>query len=415
MDKKSWQDVQRPYTPRLERQSTFVVLSAFASLHASGQQWIAVVLHPEGGRYSSVHAVTASKQGGWFAPPAPNQTQAGYWQGSGDSWTLLSPPASSSVVYGMNGVTQVGRVSVACLWHGTPESRVDLGAAGMFSEALAVCGNIQAGYVQFPGDNNYHACLWRGTAASFVDLHQPGALRSYVYATDGVLQGGEVRWPGPVIGTAAIWAGTAQSYVNLGPPPPYQESAVHGMAPGVQVGDVWVSGEGPHAALWRGTLESWMDLNPLGVPASTSFRATTGRVHVGQGVIDGSGGAAHALVNFGTRDSWVDLHQFLPATYQSFSRANAVYQDGDTIYVGGYAYGVGGRQEAILWIGTVPCYANCDQSAAAPALNVLDFACFINRFSQGDPYANCDRSSTAPSLNVLDFNCFLNRFAGGCP
>jgi hypothetical protein len=63
----------------------------------------------------------------------------------------------------------------------------------------------------------------------------------------------------------------------------------------------------------------------------------------------------------------------------------------------------------------VPCYANCDSSAVAPVLNVLDFNCFLNRFSAGDAYANCDGSAVAPVLNVLDFNCFLNRFSAGCP
>jgi hypothetical protein len=62
-----------------------------------------------------------------------------------------------------------------------------------------------------------------------------------------------------------------------------------------------------------------------------------------------------------------------------------------------------------------PCYANCDQSTIAPALNVLDFNCFLNRFASNDPYANCDGSTIPPVLNVLDFNCFLNSFASGCP
>jgi hypothetical protein len=61
------------------------------------------------------------------------------------------------------------------------------------------------------------------------------------------------------------------------------------------------------------------------------------------------------------------------------------------------------------------CYPNCDQSTAEPVLNVLDFNCFLNRFTSGDSYANCDGSSQAPVLNVLDFNCFLNRFTSGCP
>ena len=61
------------------------------------------------------------------------------------------------------------------------------------------------------------------------------------------------------------------------------------------------------------------------------------------------------------------------------------------------------------------CYANCDGSVTSPTLNVLDFACFLNRFAAGDAYANCDSSTTAPTLNVLDFACFLNKFAAGCP
>ncbi len=60
------------------------------------------------------------------------------------------------------------------------------------------------------------------------------------------------------------------------------------------------------------------------------------------------------------------------------------------------------------------CYANCDCSTGAPLLNVLDFACFVNKYASGDPYANCDGSTAAPSLNVLDFSCFLNLFAAGC-
>ena len=30
-------------------------------------------------------------------------------------------------------------------------------------------------------------------------------------------------------------------------------------------------------------------------------------------------------------------------------------------------------------------------------------------------YANCDASTAAPALNVLDFSCFLQKFAAGCP
>ncbi len=64
--------------------------------------------------------------------------------------------------------------------------------------------------------------------------------------------------------------------------------------------------------------------------------------------------------------------------------------------------------------GSFVCYANCDASTTAPALNVNDFICYLNRFAAGDPFANCDNGTTAPVLNVLDFYCFLNSFATGC-
>jgi hypothetical protein len=71
--------------------------------------------------------------------------------------------------------------------------------------------------------------------------------------------------------------------------------------------------------------------------------------------------------------------------------------------------------DAYIAIAGGGCYANCDGSAVAPVLNVLDFNCFLNRFAAGESYANCDGSTVTPVLNVLDFNCFLNRFAAGCP
>ena len=60
------------------------------------------------------------------------------------------------------------------------------------------------------------------------------------------------------------------------------------------------------------------------------------------------------------------------------------------------------------------CYANCDNSTAAPVLNVNDFICFQVKFAAGDTYANCDNSTAAPVLNVNDFICFQSRFAAGC-
>ena len=60
------------------------------------------------------------------------------------------------------------------------------------------------------------------------------------------------------------------------------------------------------------------------------------------------------------------------------------------------------------------CYANCDQSTAAPILNANDFQCFLNQFAAGESAANCDGSTAEPVLNANDFQCFLNAFAAGC-
>jgi hypothetical protein len=62
----------------------------------------------------------------------------------------------------------------------------------------------------------------------------------------------------------------------------------------------------------------------------------------------------------------------------------------------------------------ISCYPNCDQSTAAPFLNINDFICFQSRFAAGDPYANCDFSTAPPILNVNDFLCFQAKFAAGC-
>jgi hypothetical protein len=241
-----------------------------------------------------------------------------------------------------------------------------------------------------------------------VDLNPAGGKESLAWATDGVLQGGYVLWTGSFDNHAVIWQGTAGSVVDLNPP--NAASEIRAMAPGIQVGFI-TTAAGDFGALWRGTAASFVNLGPPGVTLSKIF-ATTGAVHAG---VMAQGNLSRAAVNFGTPNSWVGLQQLLPAPYGGFSQANAVYQDGPTLYVGGWAQnGSTGQTEAILWIGTLPCYANCDQSTAPPILNANDFQCFMNKFVVSDSYTNCDGSVAAPNLNANDFQCFLNTFAAGC-
>jgi hypothetical protein len=89
----------------------------------------------------------------------------------------------------------------------------------------------------------------------------------------------------------------------------------------------------------------------------------------------------------------------------------------DQLFLGGTFMQAGGHASVdwARWTCAGFCYANCDNSATDPALNVNDFVCFLNRYAAGDSYANCDGSTTPPVLNAADFVCFLNRFAAGCP
>jgi hypothetical protein len=374
---------------------------------AWAQQWTAVRLHPNTALFSEVNAVGPGIQAGTLRDSSPLADLPVLWHGSSASWSPLASGAGLVCnVLGLWGTTQVGYAgSQAALWHGTPDSYVNLRPT-QFSEAHAVRGTMQVGYAFYDPPGEEHAALWRGTAASYIDLHPASAVRSFAYATDGMLQGGEA-WVGAGPDQhAALWNGTAASFTDLSGG---RISTIRGMAAGIQVGWTYAAGAF-RAAVWRGSTGSFQDFN--GPQLGSRFLATTGSLHVGD---SGSGTFAHAYINFGAPDAWLDLHQFLPPGYSTISIAKAVYQDGATIYVGGYAVPDGtAHQEAFLWIGTAPCYANCDQATAPPLLNVLDFACYINRFGSGDGYANCDNSTTPPLLNILDFACFLNRFAAGC-
>lgn len=307
-------------------------------------QWTAIPLGQPGEFMSQVYAVTPTMQGGIYDPVS--QAQAGYWTGSAESWTpLFASPTTTGDVFAIDSQTQAGDAAGrAAIWRGTSDSRVDIGPSGMLSYAYAVHGNVEAGEI-IPASFS-HAAMWQGTAASMVDLNPPGARQSFAYATDGVLEGGVV-WTPDGANHAALWSGTAASYTDLNPPgkPAY----IYGMAPGVQVGYT-ESVSGIHAALWNGTAASYVDLGPPG--AFSQLYATTGTVSVGKLALSGP---THAALCFNSPGSWLDLHQFLPAGFTTFSQASSVYQDGYTIYVGGWATrDATGEPEAFLWVGTVP-------------------------------------------------------------
>lgn len=81
--------------------------------------------------------------------------------------------------------------------------------------------------------------------------------------------------------------------------------------------------------------------------------------------------------------------------------------------------------QALAWVNaTCPITAghapNCDGSTTPPALNILDFLCFLDRFCfraycqpsvpVRNEWADCDDSG---AVDVVDFACFVNAFARG--
>lgn len=81
-------------------------------------------------------------------------------------------------------------------------------------------------------------------------------------------------------------------------------------------------------------------------------------------------------------------------------------------------------QEFLRVVEGATCYANCTGKTGGTPLNIDDFACFIQQFTEAQSlpheeqvnhYANCDGSTSVPVLNIGDFVCFIERFTAGCP
>ncbi len=267
-------------------------------------------------------------------------------------WSSGSPEAT-------RGQLQAGYVSgsnegSAIVWAGSAEDHV-LFDPGQYdpdywlSAIYDMSDSDFVGYAVGAPDYEKHAMRWLDDPSQFTDLHPAGALTSRAYATDGTLQGGVamVRVNNVWLSHAALWSGTPESFVDMNPPGA-QQSYIEDMAPGVQVGwALMLADLDNHAILWRGT-PSWEDLSPTGSHQSYLF-GTTGTRHVGRASF-GGGFAEAGIWMSDDPDSYHHLEQYLPPEYAG-SNANAVHEEGSTIYVVGRAtYST--RPHAILWIGT---------------------------------------------------------------
>ncbi len=312
-------------------------------------QWTATRLHNSAFNGSGALAAAGDWQGGAFVA---GQSKPILWHSSSNQWINLAPGIGDhGVVFGMHVQYQTGQFNGhAALWSGTPESRVDLNPAwAELSEARAVWGHEQVGVASTNEPNSGRASLWHGSSASYVNLHPAGAVRSEARAVAAGQQGGFVEYPHPMAGTiwhAALWSGTPESFVDLNPPGASQ-SVLYGMSPGQQVGAATLVGIGGHAGYWTGTPESFVDLHPAGAGMS-SASGTVGSAQVGFATF----AVGSAVIWFGSAESVVNLHDFLPAGQYDQSVASAVSLHNGLYYVAGTAWSaVGHNPEAWLWVG----------------------------------------------------------------
>jgi outer membrane protein assembly factor BamB len=195
----------------------------------------------------------------------------------------------------------------------------------------------------------------------------------------------------------------------------------YGSTPSIQL----FQDDGTSAAmLWDSAVDTWVDSNQNGIMDPGEYLLLGGWTHQPIAYTHRGGnrlvsGAIQAQTFAACNDLYIidlDRHPSDPAfvvshTQGAGSTPAAVGPQLLTLGPGGlHAFGPG-------------CYANCDNSAVPPILNVDDFTCFINRFAAGSllPHAqqvehaaNCDGSTTFPALNVDDFTCFINRYSEGC-
>jgi hypothetical protein len=322
--------------PSLARHHIAVGIFAVLPVTGATAQWTAIRVD---GIHSEIWGIGAGVEGGiWNDRPA-------LWDGTTGQLTLLG--AGQGWVSAISGDIQAGQLeNHASLWRGSAESRIDLHPENAGSSWVwGASGDQQVGQV---GVGGIHAALWRGTAASFVDLNPQGSEFSAAFATDGSHQGGfaQLREGTGYVFHATLWSGSPESMVDLHPAGA-EDSRVNAVAPGVQVGLAALASGGVHAALWRGTAESFVDLGPEGF--ASSLNATTGSIHAGELT---EGVNPQAALSFGIPGEWLNLHQVLPAGYNQ-SEATSIFQDGETLYVGGWA-GTDTGIEAFIWVGTVP-------------------------------------------------------------
>jgi hypothetical protein len=201
----------------------------------------------------------------------------------------------------------------------------------------------------FGGD--HHALMWRGASPNnYVNLTPThlGLTHAAALSIHGGRQVG-TGWnrAAPNDRQAVLWSGTAASAVVLLPPEGFTSATAHTIHGGEQIGEAFNHGQrGRHAVVWHDAAGSAADLHPVGLGFEESeVLGTNGSRQAGSVYNVSVPGSSRAAVWAGTADSFVNLHDFLPAGYRS-SSATGIDAEGN---VYGSAVTTGGGSHLFVW------------------------------------------------------------------
>lgn len=345
------------FSRSLGRAILFVGLTASTSQCFAAWVFVRLPLPPDA---ASVHVqgVQGYRRVGYVIMPN-GRARAGYWNGSSNTWTYLTPESSRNQSAMDGGMPeQVGSIDIndvsyhASLWKGSASTLLDLhpGPIANYSAAFATADGQQVGGCQMYGGTN-HASLWLGKSTTWVDLHPAWAYASGAGGVGDGIQVGHTKSQDNRL-RACLWKGSSASAVDLHPAGKFNSYAT-GTDSGEQAGHVQMSENGPwHASIWTGSASSWRDLNPTGYQGSNVTRTFAGQ-QVGYAFPNGSG-KPRAGIWHGTPDSFVDLHFCVPPEYDA-SDATGVWSDHLHTYVVGNLTNTNtGRAIPGMWIGPPP-------------------------------------------------------------
>jgi hypothetical protein len=342
------------------------------------------------------------------------------------SGVFISPHAGTPGFLMVGGVTADGSLTDS-VWAWTPTGAWWPQATGPSARYLA-CGadGVIFGGTVGPGTALGDTWVYRWPASNpWSNLSIPGpparwgaCMSQEANRSTAILFGGAAA-DGQPFGDTWRWDGTSWSLLPGAGPPARSLACVARTPQGLLLFGGY-SASGVLGDTWLFLDGAWTEQPGAGPPAraeATMAAQYYGTAQRGAMLIGGRDGSGQILDDhwMWMAGSWTQMPSLDPRPSPRVL-AHAATTSNITLLFGGT-----GEQGALgddwyFTCGPPPqCYTNCDQSTAIPVLNVLDFNCFVNRFTAGDSYANCDWSTLPPVLNVLDFNCFINTWMAGCP